>query len=183
MNASQKWQQLYPKPRPEKVEPSENRNGFRPVRRRAVDGRGGCCGYYPTGGRQTQIRPVEGSRFEPSFIGTNCCVNFDTGIVFTPPSAILTEMTVTNRPGNDFFEAMPESFFWAKYRADSKATNTLARWIEDSNVDAVALGTYGLVLFCPVHSSMKIDETGAGVIGKAKFLPRGSCGKYISRKK
>ncbi len=102
---------------------------------------------------------VEVNLLHPS-AGSNCCVNFNSGVRLTPLPEILADMTVTNRPGNDFFEAMPESFFWGKYRASSKDTNDLARWLEDSSVDALPLGSYGLVVLCSVYSTLLLEDTG-----------------------
>ena len=113
---------------------------------------------------------IETTLLHPS-VGSNCCINIDSGDVLTPPTEILTAMTVTNRPGKDFFEAMPESFFWGRYRAASKDTNALAQWIEDSSVDAVPLGAYGLVVFCPVCSTILMEETGDAANWEGRITP------------
>ena len=102
----------------------------------------------------------EATLFHPS-AGSNCCINFDSGAVLTPPPEILKAMTVTNHPDEGNF--WTESHFWAAYRAESKETNLLANWIEKSNVDAVPLGTDGLVVFCPVHvEGRDVMDTGDG---------------------
>jgi len=171
MNAFQKWQQLDPNKDKEKWNQTEKELHIAQFTEERLMAEAGAAEIIQPGAGKLKFGPWKEAVVSHPSLGGNCCVSFDTGIVLTPPTEILTEMTVTNRPGNDFFEAMPESFFWAKYRAESKATNALARWIEDSNVDAVALGTYGLVVFCPVHASMKIDETGAGADWESQISP------------
>jgi serine/threonine protein kinase len=171
MDVFQKWQQLDPNKDKEKWNQAEKELHIAQFTAERLMAEAGAADIIQQGAGKLKFGQWKEAVVSHPSIGTNCCVNFDTGMVLTPPAEILTEMTVTNRPGNDFFEAMPEWFFWAKYRADSKATNALARWIEDSNVDAVALGTYGLVVFCPVHASMKIDETGAGADWESQISP------------
>ena len=171
MDAFQKWQQLDPNKDKEKWKQAEKELHIAQFTAERLMAEAGAAEIIQPGAGKLKFGPWKEAVVSHPSIGANCCVNFDAGIVFTPPAEILTVMTVTNRPGDDFFEAMPESFFWAKYRADSKATNALARWIEDSNVDAVALGTYGLVVFCPVHASMKIDETGADADWESQISP------------
>ena len=171
MDAFQKWQQLDPNKDKEKWNQANTELMAAQVTAERLMAEAGAADIIQPVAGKLKFGPWKEAVVSHPSIGTNCCVNFDAGMVLTPPAEILTGMTVTNRPGKDFFEAMPESSFWSKYRAASKATNALARWIEDSNVDAVALGTYGLVVFCPVHASMKIDETGAGADWESQVSP------------
>jgi tRNA A-37 threonylcarbamoyl transferase component Bud32 len=113
---------------------------------------------------------IKATLLHPS-AGSNCCISFDSGTVLTPPPEILKAMTVTNRPGRNFFEAMQESFFWGKYREESKETNAVAHWIEGSSVDAIPLGAYGLVVFCPVRISMLMAETGDARDWESQITP------------
>jgi serine/threonine protein kinase len=103
--------------------------------------------------------------------GRNCCVSLDTAEVLTPPGELITAMRVTNQPGKDFFEAMQEFFFWGRYRATSKSTNALAKWIEDTKVDAVPLGAYGLAVFCPIRTSVEADATGEDAAWEGRVTP------------
>ena len=171
MNAAQKWQQLDPNKDKEKWNQAEKELHIAQFTTERLMAEAGAAEIIQPGAGKLKFGPWTEAVVSHPSLGGNCCVQCDAGKVLTPPAEILTAMTVTNRPGNDFFEAMPESFFWAKYRADSKATNKLARWIEDSNVDAMALGTYGLVVFCPVRSSMKIDETGDDADWEKQITP------------
>jgi hypothetical protein len=159
ITASKQWEQLDPNKDKEKWNQARKELNIASFTGERLMAEAGVAEIIQLGAGKLKFGPWMESVVTHPALGTNCCVNFDAGKTLAPPAEILAAMTVTNRPGNDFFEAMPESFFWGKYRAASKATNALARWIENSNVDAVALGTYGVVVFCPVRSSMKIDET------------------------
>jgi hypothetical protein len=158
--ASKQWEQLDPNKDKERWNQARKELNIAQFAGESLMVEAGAAEIIQPGAGKLTFGPWRESVVVHPALDTNCCISFDAGKVLAPPAEILAAMTVTNRPGNDFFEAMPESHFWAKYRAASKATNALARWIEASNVDAVALGTYGVVVFCPVRSSMNIDDTG-----------------------
>ena len=110
----------------------------------------GAADFIQTQANKLKFGPwIEATVLHPS-AGSNCCINFDSGRLLTPTTEILAAMPATNRPGNDVFEAMPEEMGWGNFRSAAKDTNSLARWIVDSGVDAVELAPNKLVVFCPV---------------------------------
>ena len=114
MNAFLKWQQLDPNQDQKKWKQANTEMSAAQFNEERLMAEAGAADIIQPGADKLKFGSWKEAVVSHPSLGTNCCVNFDTGVVLTPPAEILTEMTVTNRPGNDFFEAMPESFFWGE---------------------------------------------------------------------
>jgi hypothetical protein len=103
--------------------------------------------------------------------GSNCCISFDSGRLLTPPSAILAMLMVTNGADTVTSEYMTGAIDWGRYRAASRTTNDLVRWMEEAQVDTMPLGSNELVVLCPAHGLMPTEETGNSSDWEERITP------------
>ena len=122
-----------------------------------------CADLLRPGASRLQFGPWQEILLLHPSAGSNCCLAFDSGRLLTPPPDVLAAMTPSAPEAAGLPDGFNESVIWSRYRAASQTTNALARWMEDAAVDAVALGTNGLVILSPVRGGLK----GADISGAA----------------
>jgi hypothetical protein len=110
----------------------------------------GAAELIQPGANQLRFGPwVEVTVLHPS-AGKDCCLNFETGQLLTPPPAILAAMPAKSPPATTYDGAFAEERAWYPFKAAARATNAVAQWLVAAGVDAVGLAPQRLDLFCPV---------------------------------
>jgi hypothetical protein len=103
----------------------------------------GAADFIQPQSNQLRLGPwVETTVLHPS-AGKDCCIDFDSGQLLTPPPAILAAM---------------QGVEWGAFRSAAMETNALARWVVESGVDAVQSAPDRMVVFCPVRTFSPIAD-------------------------
>jgi serine/threonine protein kinase/Sec-independent protein translocase protein TatA len=155
---SRQWQQIDPNKEREKWNQLQTEMQIAQFNEERLMVEAGAADFIQPQANELKFGPwIEATVLHPS-TGKDCCINFDSGQLLTPPPEILAAMPATNTPGSDIFQAMPEEMGWGAFRSAAANTNALARWIVESGVDAVELAPNRLVVFCPVRTSSPIAD-------------------------